>query len=75
LDFAIQLLSNMKLRKREKQIGVRLHADQHAALREIAKREGYDSISDFIRAILEKEIKRRSKVPRLEFETKHRTPR
>ncbi len=49
--------SDMKFRHREKQIGVRLHADQHAALREIAEREGYDSVSEFVRDLLEKAIK------------------
>ena len=47
----------MKFRRREKQIGVRLRSDQHAALREIAEREGYDSVSEFVRALLEKAIK------------------
>lgn len=46
----------MKFRKREKQIGVRLRADQHAILKEIAEREGYDSVSEFVRALLEKAI-------------------
>ncbi len=49
--------SEMKFRRREKQIGVRLRSDQHAALREIAEREGYDSVSEFVRALLEKAIK------------------
>jgi metal-responsive CopG/Arc/MetJ family transcriptional regulator len=49
----------MKFRKREKQIGVRLRADEHAALKEIAKNEGYDSVSEFVRALLEKSIKDR----------------
>jgi Arc/MetJ-type ribon-helix-helix transcriptional regulator len=47
----------MKFRKREKQIGVRLRADQHSALKELAEAEGYDSVSDFVRALLEKAIK------------------
>jgi len=47
----------MKFRRREKQIGVRLRADQHTALREIAQAEGYDSVSEFIRVLLEKAIK------------------
>lgn len=47
----------MKFRRREKQVGVRLRSDQHAALREIAEREGYDSVSDFVRSLLEKAIK------------------
>jgi len=47
----------MKFRRREKQIGVRLRADQHAALREIAEREGFDSVSEFVRKLLEKAIK------------------
>ena len=51
--------SQMKFRKREKQIGVRLRADEHAALREIAENEGYDSVSEFVRALLEKAIKDR----------------
>jgi len=46
----------MKFRRREKQIGIRLRADQHAALREIAEREGYDSVSEFVRVLLEKAI-------------------
>lgn len=46
----------MKFRRREKQIGVRLRADQHAALREIAEREGYESVSEFVRVLLEKAI-------------------
>lgn len=58
---AIQLRIAMKFRKREKQIGVRLRSDQHAALREIAEREGYDSVSDFVRALLEKAIKEHRK--------------
>jgi Arc/MetJ-type ribon-helix-helix transcriptional regulator len=49
----------MKFRKREKQIGVRLRGDQHAALREIAEREGYDSVSDFVRVLLEAAIRDR----------------
>ncbi len=51
--------SHMKFRRREKQIGVRIRADQHADLRDIAEREGYDSVSEFVRSILEKEIKQR----------------
>lgn len=47
----------MKFRRREKQIGVRLRSDQHADLKEIAEREGYDSVSDFVRALLEKAIR------------------
>jgi Arc/MetJ-type ribon-helix-helix transcriptional regulator len=47
----------MKFRKREKQIGVRIRSDQHAALKEIAEREGYESVSEFVRALLEKAIK------------------
>lgn len=46
----------MKFRKREKQIGVRIRSDQHAALKEIAEREGYDSVSEFVRALLQKAI-------------------
>jgi Arc/MetJ-type ribon-helix-helix transcriptional regulator len=49
----------MKFRRREKQIGVRLRTDQHAALKEIAEREGYDSVSEFVRILLEKAIKDR----------------
>jgi hypothetical protein len=49
----------MKFRKREKQIGVRLRDDEHAALREIAEVEGYDSVSEFVRALLEEAIKDR----------------
>jgi hypothetical protein len=37
----------MKFRRREKQLGVRLRSDQHAALREIAEHEGYESVSEF----------------------------
>jgi Arc/MetJ-type ribon-helix-helix transcriptional regulator len=51
----------MKFRRREKQIGVRLRADQHAALREIAEREGYDSVSEFVRVLLEKAIEDRGR--------------
>jgi uncharacterized protein (DUF1778 family) len=47
----------MKFRKREKQIGVRLRTDQHSTLKEIAEKEGYDSVSDFVRALLEAAIK------------------
>jgi metal-responsive CopG/Arc/MetJ family transcriptional regulator len=47
----------MKFRRREKQIGVRLRADQHAALKEIAETEGYESVSEFVRVLLEKAIK------------------
>jgi Arc/MetJ-type ribon-helix-helix transcriptional regulator len=47
----------MKFRRREKQIGVRLRGDQHAALREIAQTEGYESVSEFVRVLLEKAIK------------------
>jgi Arc/MetJ-type ribon-helix-helix transcriptional regulator len=46
----------MKFRRREKQVGVRLRSDQHAALKEIAERKGYDSVSEFVRALLEKAI-------------------
>jgi Arc/MetJ-type ribon-helix-helix transcriptional regulator len=49
----------MKFRTREKQIGVRLRVDQHAALKEIAEREGYDSVSEFVRVLLETAIKDR----------------
>jgi Arc/MetJ-type ribon-helix-helix transcriptional regulator len=51
----------MKFRRREKQIGVRLLADQHAALKEIAVREGYESVSEFVRVLLEKAIEDRGK--------------
>jgi Arc/MetJ-type ribon-helix-helix transcriptional regulator len=51
----------MKFRRREKQLGVRLRSDQHAALREIAEREGYESVSEFVRALVEKAIKERHK--------------
>jgi hypothetical protein len=54
---AIQLRLEMKFRRREKQIGVRLRADQHVALREIAQTEGYESVSEFVRVLLEKAIK------------------
>ena len=57
----------MKFRRREKQIGVRLRSDQHSALRDIAEREGYDSVSDFVRALLEKAIS--------EQKNKHQSPR
>ena len=49
----------MKFRKREKQIGVRLRADEHAALKEIAESEGYDSVSEFVGVLLEKAVKDR----------------
>lgn len=51
----------MKFRKREKQLGVRLRDDEHAALREIAEIEGYDSVSEFVRALLEEAIKDRQR--------------
>jgi len=51
----------MKFRRREKQIGVRLRADQQAALKEIAEREGYESVSEFVRILLEKAIEDRCK--------------
>ena len=47
----------MKFRRRDKQIGVRLGADQHAALKELAKSEGFESVSEFVRALLEKSLK------------------
>ncbi len=53
--------SEMKFRRREKQVGVRLRADQHAALKEIAEREGFDSVSEFVRKLLEKAIKDRNR--------------
>jgi hypothetical protein len=40
LPFAIQLRLTVKFGKREKQIGVRIRSDEHAALKEIAEREG-----------------------------------
>ena len=46
----------MKFRRREKQIGVRLRSDQHAALKEIAESKGYDSVSEYVRALLEKAL-------------------
>ena len=53
--------SEMKFRRREKQVGVRLRADQHAALKEIAEREGFDSVSEFVRKLLEKAIRDRKR--------------
>jgi hypothetical protein len=53
--------ADMKFRRREKQIGIRLRADQHAALREIAEREGYESVSEFVRVLLEKAIEDRGR--------------
>lgn len=50
--------ADMKIRRREKQIGVRIRADQHAALREIAEREGYESVSDLVRGIIERELRK-----------------
>jgi Arc/MetJ-type ribon-helix-helix transcriptional regulator len=55
----------MKFRRREKQIGVRLGADQHAALKKIAEAEGYESVSEFVRVLLEKAIR--------EHDRKHKT--
>ena len=46
----------MKFRRREKQVGVRLRSEQHAALKEIAESKGYDSVSEYVRALLEKAL-------------------
>jgi metal-responsive CopG/Arc/MetJ family transcriptional regulator len=46
----------MKFRKREKQVGVRLRAEEHAALKAIAEKQGYESVSEFVRALIEKAI-------------------
>jgi Arc/MetJ-type ribon-helix-helix transcriptional regulator len=51
----------MKFRRREKQIGVRLRSDQHAVLKELAESEGYDSVSEFVRVLLDREIKEHQK--------------
>jgi Arc/MetJ-type ribon-helix-helix transcriptional regulator len=53
----------MKFRRREKQIGVRLSSDQHALLRELAESEGYDSVSEFVRVLLDRAIKEHQKKP------------
>ena len=53
----------MKFRRREKQIGVRLRSDQHAVLKELAESEGYDSVSEFVRVLLDQAIKERQKKP------------
>jgi hypothetical protein len=58
----------MKFRRREKQIGVRLRSDQHAVLKELAESEGYESVSEFVRVLLDQAIKEhqnRSKKPRI----------
>jgi Arc/MetJ-type ribon-helix-helix transcriptional regulator len=51
----------MKFRRREKQIGVRLRSDQHAVLKELAESEGYDSVSEFVRVLLDRAIKEHQK--------------
>jgi Arc/MetJ-type ribon-helix-helix transcriptional regulator len=51
----------MKFRRREKQIGVRLRSDQHAVLKELAESEGYDSLSEFVRVLLDRAIKEHQK--------------
>ena len=51
----------MKFRRREKQIGVRLRSDQHALLKELAEREGYDSVSEFVRVLLDRALKEHEK--------------
>ena len=56
LSFATISDSKMKFRRREKQIGVRLRSDQHAVLKELAETEGYDSVSDFVRVLLDQAI-------------------
>ena len=53
----------MKFRRREKQIGVRLRSDQHAVLKELAESEGYDSVSEFVRVLLDRAIKEHQKKP------------
>jgi len=53
----------MKFRTREKQIGVRLRSDQHAVLRELAESEGYDSVSELVRVLLDRAIKEHKKKP------------
>ena len=49
----------MKFRTREKQVGVRLRADEHAALKEIAEAEGYDSVSELVRDLLKTALEKR----------------
>jgi Arc/MetJ-type ribon-helix-helix transcriptional regulator len=51
----------MKFRRREKQIGVRLRSDQHAVLKELAESEGYESVSEFVRVLLDRAIKEHQK--------------
>jgi len=53
----------MKFRRREKQIGVRLRSDQHAVLKELAESKGYDSVSEFVRVLLDQAIKEYQKQP------------
>jgi Arc/MetJ-type ribon-helix-helix transcriptional regulator len=53
--------SQMKFRRREKQIDVRLHSDHHALLKELAESEGYESVSDFVRIVLDRAIKEHQK--------------
>lgn len=58
----------MKFRRREKQIGVRLLSDQHAVLKELAESEGYESVSEFVRVLLDRAIKEyqnRTKEPKM----------
>jgi Arc/MetJ-type ribon-helix-helix transcriptional regulator len=54
-----------KFRGRKKQIDVRLHSDQLALLKELAEREGYESVSHFVRIVLDQAIKELQKKPRL----------
>ena len=51
----------MKFRRREKQIGVRLRSDQHALLKELAESEGYESVSEFVRVLLDRAVKEHQK--------------
>jgi len=63
----------MKFRKREKQVGVRLRAEEHAALKAIAEKDGYESVSELVRALIEKVIedhRRNSFHSHTGFETK-----
>jgi Arc/MetJ-type ribon-helix-helix transcriptional regulator len=58
----------MKFRRREKQIGVRLRSDQHGLLKELAESEGYESVSEFVRVLLDRAIKehqKKSEEPRI----------
>lgn len=63
----------MKFRKREKQVGVRLRTEEHAALKVIAEKDGYESVSELVRALIERAIEdhhRKPSHPHPSYETK-----